>query len=272
VREIGRLRELTYRATGEGTGKSIDLDAFDQWYQHLFVWDVATQQVVGAYRLGPTDQILGQRGPGGLYTTTLFNFKRELLSRLNPALELGRAFVRSEFQKNYAPLLLLWKGIAQFVCRNPRYKTLFGPVSISNDYQQASRQLMVEFLRSHHLATGLTEMARARNPFRRHGSCGDSRRLDAADLDEVIAEIEPDRKGVPVLLRQYLKLGAQFISFNVDAAFGHSVDALMLVDLTRTDPRILSRYMGRAEAARFFDVHRQEPAALHAQPAPSVIV
>lgn len=262
VREIGRLRELTYRATGEGTGKSIDLDEFDQWYQHLFVWDVLTQQVVGAYRLGPTDQILGCRGAGGLYTTTLFNFKRELLGRLNPALELGRAFVRFEFQKNYAPLLLLWKGIAQFVCRNPRYKTLFGPVSISNDYCQASRQLMVEFLRSNHLAAELTEMARARNPFRRHGSLGDAHRLDATDLDDVITEIEPDRKGVPVLLRQYLKLGAQFISFNVDAAFGHSVDALMLVDLTRTEPRILSRYMGRAEAARFLGAHGQHPAAL----------
>lgn len=251
VREIGRLREVTYRATGEGTGKSIDLDPFDSWYQHLFVWDVCGQQVVGAYRLGPSDQILSRRGAAGLYTTTLFNFKPGLLTRLNPALELGRAFVRAEFQKNYAPLLLLWKGIAQFVCRNPRYSTLFGPVSISNDYIQASRQLMIEFLRANHLAPGLTDLARARNPFRRHGRAGDPLRLDASDLDEVIAEIEPDHKGVPVLLRQYLKLGAQFISFNVDRAFGNAVDALMLVDLTQTDPRILSRYMGRSEAEQF---------------------
>lgn len=261
VREIGRLREFTYRATGEGTGKPIDLDAFDQWYQHLFVWDAVGHKVVGAYRLGPTDQILRERGPAGLYITTLFNFKPPLLHRLNPALELGRAFVQPDYQKNYAPLLLLWKGIARFVYLNPRYKTLFGPVSISNDYRQSSRQLMVEFLESNHLATELTPLARARNPFRRrHGRAADALQLDPGDLDDVIADIEPDHKGVPVLLRQYLKLGAQFISFNVDTAFGNAIDALMLVDLTCTDPRILSRYMGRAETIKFLASHGRDPA------------
>lgn len=266
LREIGRLREITYRASGEGTGKSIDLDRFDQWYQHLFAWDVRGSRVVGAYRLGPSDRILRERGPGGLYTSTLFNYKPALLDRLNPALELGRAFVRAEFQKSYAPLLLLWKGIAQLVSLNPRYKILFGPVSISNDYRLVSRQLMIEFLRSNHLAPDLIDLARARNPFKKSSKDLIGRMdLDSSDLDDVIADLEPDRKGVPVLLRQYLKLGARFFSFNIDAAFGGAIDALMLVDLTQTDPRILSRYMGREAAAQFRNFH--DPALQSPPPA-----
>jgi len=258
LREIGRLREITYRATGEGTGKPIDLDPFDQWYQHLFLWDVGGKRVVGAYRLGASDQIIADQGPAGLYTSTLFDFKPELLSRLSPALELGRAFVRLEYQKSYSPLLMLWKGIARFVCLNPRYKTLFGPVSISNDYQLMSRQLMVQFLRSNHLAPELTELARAKNPFPLHARAALPQfQCEPQDIDEVVSDLELDGKGVPVLLRQYLKLGARFFAFNVDRGFGDSIDALMYVDLTRTEPRILERYMGRQAAADFFAHHRR---------------
>ena len=257
LREIGRLRELTYRASGEGTGRSIDLDAFDQWYKHLFVWDTIGQQVVGAYRFGATDDPRCRRGPAELYTSTLFDLKPTLLHQLRPALELGRAFVAAQYQRSFAPLMLLWKGIARFVCLNPRYKTLFGPVSISDDYKQASRQLMVSFLRSNHLAAELTPHVRARNPFRAASvdQVGQLD-LDATDLDDMIAELEPDQKGVPVLLRQYLKLGARFLSFNVDDQFGRAIDALMVVDLTRTEERILSRYMGRDAMADFLRFHR----------------
>ena len=265
VNEIGRLREITYRASGEGTGKSIDLDAFDNWYQHLFLWDVAKKEVVGSYRLATSDTVLQQYGPGGLYTSTLFDYKPALLNRLNPAIELGRAFVRLEHQKNYAPLMLLWKGIARYVCLHPRYKTLFGPVSISNDYGEFSRQLMVQFIRSNHLAPELTRLARAKNPFSPAKQSGLSEiPVGPDDIDDVVSELEPDGKGVPVLLRQYLKLGARFFSFNVDSAFGDSIDALMYVDLSLTDPRILERYMGKEAAAEFFAFHRSRvPVAAH---------
>ena len=264
LEEIGRLREITYRASGEGTGKERDLDQFDAWYRHLFLWDSELRQVVGAYRIGPTDEILAGRGAGGLYTSTLFAFKPGLLSRLSPALELGRAFVRGEQQRNFAPLMLLWKGIARYVCLNQKYKILFGPVSISNDYQSFSRELLVRFIRAHHLAGELSDLAPPRNPFAfapdRWRGIDFGRLLpNDEEADALVSDLEPDGKGMPVLLRQYLKLGARFLSFNVDQGFGSAIDALMFVDLTRTDRRVLDRYMGRQEAAQFRAYHAENP-------------
>lgn len=131
LQEIGRLRAETYRDAGEGTGADVDLDPFDDAYLHLFVWDRRLKRIVGAYRLGETDRIVAERGVAGLYTRTLFRYDERLLSRLPPALELGRSFVRKEYQKSYSALLLLWKGIGRFIARHPRYRILFGPVSVS---------------------------------------------------------------------------------------------------------------------------------------------
>ena len=139
LHEIGRLREITYRPTGEGTGKSIDLDRFDAWYSHLFVWNKTAGEIVGAYRLGATDDIVRAHGTAGLYTSTLFKYRATLLDRLGPAVELGRSFIRAEYQRTFAPLLLLWKGIGRYVVNHPQCKMLFGPVSISNIYQTASK-------------------------------------------------------------------------------------------------------------------------------------
>ncbi len=258
VREIGRLREITYRATGEGTGKSIDLDPFDQTYLHLFVHDAANNAVIGAYRIGPTDKLLAQGGRSALYTSTLFRFEPALVRELNPALELGRAFVRAEYQRSYAPLMLLWKGIAAYVAAHPWYNRLFGPVSISNDYTTTSRELLVRFLQSTCAASELSPLARPRNPFRfrrRRGSDPLPVVHDEHDVDSLLNDLEPDGKGVPVLVRQYMKLGARFVSFNVDRAFGDAVDALMVVDLTKTDRRTLDRYMGRDLAGQFLAHH-----------------
>lgn len=262
LREIGRLREITFRAVGEGTGKSLDLDEFDQHYLHLFVYHRPQRQLVGAYRLGRADLILRARGKRGLYTSTLFDYPESLLSRLaggdGSALEMGRSFVRQEYQRSHQPLMMLWRGIAVFCCRNPRYHTLFGPVSISSAYATVSRTLMVEFLSASGLRGEWANLVKPRTPFkvRRHGPGGLGRRgewLDAAylaslvrgidELSEVVREVEPDAKGVPVLLGQYLKLGARVLAFNVDRDFGGCVDALVTVDLRRTDDRLLRWYM-----------------------------
>ncbi len=259
--EIGRLREITFRATGEGTGHSTDLDRFDRDYLQLFIWHARNQQIVGAYRLGQTDVILGMHGKKGLYTSTLFDYKTELLTQLGPALEMGRSFVRQEYQRSFAPLLLLWKGIGRYCVQNPRYRNLFGPVSISNTYQSVSRQLMVQFLKSHHLLAGLSTLVRPRNPFREERVNGwDAQSVktmvkQSDDLSSMVSELEPDHKGIPILLKQYLKMGAKMLSFNRDPDFSDVVDGLIVVDLTRTEPRLLEKYMTPKGYAEFMKFH-----------------
>ena len=260
LREIGRLRELTFREIGEGTGKSIDRDVFDDHYLHLFVWHKQQREIVGAYRLGPSDEILPRAGVKGFYTSSLFHWNQSLIDRTGPALELGRSFVRSEYQKSYAPLLLLWKGIGQFLVRHPRYRVLFGPVSISNKYTMASRRLMVTYLNAFRRSSELAPLVRARNPFREPPSWlinRSTRELvgaadwDIEELSNLVADVETDRKGVPVLLRQYLKLGGELVAFNVDRKFSNALDGLIVVDLGKTDPRLLERYLGKEGAAAF---------------------
>jgi len=256
LKEIGRLREIAFRSVGEGTGQSVDLDSFDDYYLHLFVWNRSAREVIGAYRLGPSDEILGRMGDKGLYTRKLFHWKRSFLERIHPALELGRSFVRLEYQKAFTPLLLLWRGIGQFLVRNPRYRILFGPVSISADYTRASRQLMVKFLNTYYQSSTLAPLVRARNPFRVLPSRQTHELVNTAvwnveELSALIADIEMDRKGVPVLLRQYLKLGGELVAFNVDRSFSNALDGLIVVDLRKTDVRVLERYMGPVGAAAF---------------------
>jgi putative hemolysin len=248
LREIGRLREIAFRAVGEGTGRAADTDRFDAHYEHLFVWHGPRREIVGAYRLGRVDEIRRRLGIGGLYTATLFEYREPFIALLGPALELGRSFVRPEHQRGFAPLMLLWKGIGEYVARNPRYARLIGPVSISNDYLALSRELLVRYLHARSFdALGAT-FVRARRPFRRSASLRalghELTLLEGLDaLGSVIADLEPDRKGVPVLLRQYLKLGGRILGFNIDPDFGHSIDCLILVDLRRSDPKTLARYV-----------------------------
>lgn len=267
LQEIGRLREMTFRATGEGTGQSVDIDLYDNYYQHLFVWNRAKQEVVGAYRLGHVDRILQGYGSKGLYTQSLFRFNRGLLSQLGPALELGRSFIRPEYQRSYQPLLLLWKGIAAYVAANPRYKVLFGPVSISDDYSSASRQLLVDFLRANSLAPALARGVRPRRPYKgltRRGCQPLFAIRQAEQVSRLLELVEGHGRGMPVLLRQYLKLGGKVLGFNVDAAFSHVLDGLIMVDLTATDPAVLARYMGRDACAAFLAQHSKDAAVRNA--------
>ncbi|HWE49330.1 MAG TPA: GNAT family N-acyltransferase [Bryobacteraceae bacterium] len=264
LREIGRLREITFRAAGEGTGEAIDLDRFDQNYLHLFLWNRAKSEIVGAYRLGDVPMLLRQAGRKGLYTDSLFRFKPGFLERLKPALELGRSFVRPEYQRQFAPLLLLWKGIVAYVSRHPEYSTLIGAVSVSNQYSAASRELIARYFETRNASTEV----RPRRPL--HGNlirrwetaalC--SLMSDVEDLAAPIADLELDGKGIPILVKQYAKLGGKLMAFSVDPQFGNTLDGFVLVDLTQTDPQTLSRYMGKEEARRFF--------AWHAAPQPRV--
>ena len=263
--EVGRLRELTFRRAGEGTGKNRDLDSFDDYYQHVLLWHKAKRELVGAYRAGSTSEILAQRSIEGLYTSTLFRYNEKVFEKLGPALELGRSFVRPEYQRQYAPLLLLWKGIARLIATRPEIPILFGAVSISNDYNGASREMIYRFFQSRMQTDELAGLIEPRHPFRPdllrrwdcHAMCRALRDLE--ELSEPITDVEADGKGLPILLRQYAKIGGKLVGFNVDRKFSNVLDGLVVVDLRQTDAGVLERYMGRDAAANFRKLHGLAP-------------
>lgn len=261
MRELGRLREVTFRGVGEGTGKALDLDRYDEDYEQLILWNPDKREVAGGYRLGRSDVLAARHGRRGLYTYTLFRFSDAFLKRLGPALELGRSFVAPTYQRKPHALFLLWRGIGAFVGRHPRYRMLFGPVSISNAYRGVSRNLMVQFLRQHHADRGLGALVDARHPYRTAGYFHRHRQQLAEslrsieDVSAVVADLEEDGKGVPVLLRQYVRLNAVLLKFNIDPAFHDALDGLMVVDLLHSDPAVVGRYLGEEGLRRLAGCH-----------------
>jgi len=264
LQAVGRAREITFRQVGEGTGEAIDLDEFDPHYQHLILWHRAKDELAGAYRIGRIDQILARWGRKGLYTNTLFRYQPELFHRIGPALELGRSFILAEYQKHYGSLLCLWKGLARYASLHPEAPILMGAVSVSGRYNTASRELIVRFFEADNRQDDLGRFVQPRIPFRGlklrewdlpliHQALH-----DVEALSETISDIEPDGKGIPILLRQYVKVGGRLLGFNVDKNFSDVLDGLVMVDLRQTDPKILERYMG-AEGLKAFRAFHHLP-------------
>lgn len=251
MNEIGRLRELSFRGVGEGTGEARDIDAFDDWYTQLFVWHSGRREVLGAYRLCMTDVVQRDHGAGGLYTKSLFDYDASFLDELGPALELGRSFVRSEMQGAGRVLALLWRGIAHLVAARPRYRTLFGPVSVSSNYTPESRRLIMESLSQGRYRHSLSASVRALRPVEEARAAGPEGDEAIGALSRRVAQLEADRKGVPTLVKEYVKLGGKFLSFSIDPDFADAMDGLVAVDLDRTNPRLLSLYMGEANYQKF---------------------
>jgi putative hemolysin len=257
LQEIGRLREVTFRAAGEGTGAEQDLDRFDEHYLHLFLWSKEKREIVGAYRIGDVPALLSRFGLKGLYTNSLFRFNARFFEHLGPALELGRSFVRPEYQRQFSPLLLLWKGIGAYVARRPEYAMLIGAVSVSNQYSSASRELIARYFETQKLSAEWRGAVRARRPLR--GSLVQRWEMaslcsllpDLEDLSAPITDLEADGKGIPILVKQYVRMGGKLLAFSVDPQFGNTLDGFVMVDLTQTNPEALARYMGKEQAAKF---------------------
>jgi putative hemolysin len=235
LREIGRLREITFREIGEGTNRAIDLDKFDSYYHHMFLWDTEAKCLAGAYRMGLGTEIYDAFGIDGFYLQDLFRFEPELHKMMSQSIELGRAFIIKSYQQKPMPLFLLWKGIVHTTLRFPNHKYLIGGVSISNRFSNFSKSLMIEFMKSHYYDPYLAQYIHPKKEFKvklkdtDKDFVFDATEADLNKFDKIIDEIEPGALRLPVLLKKYIKQNARLIAFNVDPLFNNAVDGLMYI-------------------------------------------
>jgi putative hemolysin len=247
--ELGRQREIAFRSVGEGTSRDVDLDSFDQTYTHLFLWNCDTRELVGAYRLALLDESVQRSIPEILYSSTLFVLTPSFVTQIGPALELGRSFVRAEYQNRFTPLMLLWKGIGRIVAGHRLPLNLFGPVSISSRYTRASRLVIKSFLERPCLLSPLSGTVLPRHPFQaRHAGELELTELGASledfdELSDVLTDIEGHDTSVPPLLKSYIKLGARTVAFSVDSRFSDCLDCLCVFKLADANERTIKRYV-----------------------------
>lgn len=235
LHEIGRLREITFREIGEGTNESIDLDKFDRYYYHMFLWDEDQQRVAGAYRMGLGSEIFEKYGIDGFYMQELFKFEPELHKMMSESIEMGRAFIVPDYQQKPMPLFLLWKGIVHTTLRYPEHKFLIGGVSISNQFTDFSKSLMIEFMKSHYYDPYVAQYIRPKMEYKVKLKDADKdfvfneTEADLNKFDKIIDEVEPGNLRLPVLIKKYIKQNARVVAFNVDPLFNNSVDGLMYI-------------------------------------------
>jgi len=237
MREIGRQREITFRAVGEGSNLPFDLDEYDKHYFHLFLWDKDASKIVGAYRMALGKEVMKKFGIDGFYTASLFEFDQELQPFFRKVIEMGRAYISQEYQQKPLPLFLLWRGIVHVCLRNPDHKFLMGGVSISNKFSEFSKSLMIEFMRSHYFDSAVAQYIHPKNEFkvklkeRDKSIFFDEMEADLNKLDKVIDDLEPEMR-LPVLIKKYIKQNAKVIAFNVDPSFNDAIDGLMYIRIS----------------------------------------
>ncbi|MEZ4855481.1 MAG: lysophospholipid acyltransferase family protein [Gelidibacter sp.] len=235
LREIGRLREITFREVGEGTNEAIDLDQFDNYYHHMFLWDTETNKIAGAYRMGLGYRIFAKYGIDGFYLQDLFRFEPELYKMMSESIEMGRAFIISEYQQKPMPLFLLWKGIVHTTLRYPEHKFLIGGVTISDKFSSFSKSLMIEFMKSNYYDPYIAQYVHPKKEFKvklkdaDKDFVFDETEADLIKFDKIIDELEPGTLRLPVLIKKYIKQNAKVVAFNVDPLFNNAVDGLMYI-------------------------------------------
>ncbi|MDI5897960.1 lysophospholipid acyltransferase family protein [Flavobacterium yafengii] len=235
LHEIGRLREITFREVGEGTNEPIDLDKHDQYYHHLFLWDADANKIAGAYRMGLGSEIYPKYGINGFYLNDLFRFEPELYDMMHKSIEMGRAFIIKEYQQKPMPLFLLWKGIMHTTLRYPEHKFLLGGVSISNQFSDFSKSLMIEFMKSNYYDPYIAQYIHPKKAYKVKLKDADKDFIfnetesDLNKFDKIIDELEPGSLRLPVLIKKYIKQNAKVVAFNVDPLFNNAVDGLMYI-------------------------------------------
>jgi putative hemolysin len=235
MREIGRLREITFREVGEGTNQAIDLDSFDTYYHHMFLWDKDARKLAGAYRMGLGSKIFAEYGINGFYLQDLFRFEPELYKMMSESIEMGRAFIIKEYQQKPMPLFLLWKGIVHTTLRYPEHKYLIGGVTISDKFTNFSKSLMIEFMKSNYYDPYIAQYVHPKKEFKvklkdaDKDFVFDETEADLMKFDKIIDELEPGTLRLPVLIKKYIKQNAKVVAFNVDPLFNNAVDGLMYI-------------------------------------------
>ena len=237
MNELGRIREITFREVGEGTNQATDVDEFDLYYDQLIIWDDEAGQIVGGYRIGKGDDIYSQFGVKGFYTQSLFKMKSGFADTLKQSLELGRSFIIKEYQRKPLPLFLLWKGILYLLLKNPEYRFLIGPVSISNTYSGISKELIIRYIMANYFDYKRAAFVQPRNQFKvttndpHLNTALENMTPDLHTLDKFIGDIDQYNNGLPILLKKYLGLNAKIVAFNIDPKFNDCVDGLLVLDI-----------------------------------------
>ena len=235
LQEIGRLREITFREVGEGTNQATDLDEYDAYYHHMFLWDNEAKMLAGAYRMGLGEKIYEKYGIDGFYLQSLFRFEPELYDMMSKSIEMGRAFIIKQYQQRPMPLFLLWKGIVHTTLRFPSHKFLIGGVSISNQFSEFSKSLMIEFMKSNYYDPYVAQYINPKKEYKvklkdaDKDFIFDESEADLNKFDKLIDEVEPGALRLPVLIKKYIKQNAKVVAFNVDPLFNNAVDGLMYI-------------------------------------------
>ncbi|MDP5129288.1 MAG: lysophospholipid acyltransferase family protein [Paraglaciecola sp.] len=250
LREIGRLREIAFRAVGEGTNKKRDLDQYDQDYFQLILWDPEELEIAGAYRFGDAKKLIANKGLKGLYSATLFDYGPDMTPYFEQGLELGRSFVQPKYWGKRS-LDYLWYGIGAFLQKHPQYRYLFGPVSLSNNYPVAAKDLLISFYRLYFAQT--QAVAEAKTPYiiqtpEVEYFVGNHYQQDFSTLKHLLSAMGV---AVPTLYKQYTETydegGVHFIDFNIDPDFNDCIDGLVLADIYSLKAKKRARYMPNAE-------------------------
>ena len=250
LHEIGRLRELSFRRVGEGTGTRRDIDRFDLHYRHLILWDEQALAIAGAYRVGEVPQTGLAVDTSRLYSSTLFDYAPLADPFLRQGVELGRSFIQPAYWNSRA-LDQLWQGLGAYLHTRPHLRYLFGPVSMSAALPLQARQWIARYC-LHYFAAD-EQLAKARMPFAiGHDAMvgtdnvwsGQDAKAGMFLLKKRLAELGCT---LPVLYKWYLELcepdGVHFLAFSTDPKFANCVDGLIRLDLTRIRASKRERYL-----------------------------
>ncbi len=256
---IAVAREVSFRAAGEGTGLTRDSDQYDPHYLHLFLWDKKNARVAGAYRVGLVDEIIREHGVRGLYSRSLYKYDKAFIGRLGSAIEMGRSFIHPDYQRRPDSLTLLWRGIGRVLANRPQYHTLFGSVSISREYSDLARALIADALLANFRASEFAPLVKPLTPHKiAHRVWSEDMLKELVNikmLGKLIGRCDPG-KAVPVLLRHYLSLKGRMVCFNIHSDFNDSLEGLIVVDVRKTDPKTVTRFMGADGYRKFYARHK----------------